>query len=85
VRTTLTIDDDIALMLERENHRKHEPMKQTINRMLRLGLSNATSSQKRKRIEVQPLDLGISAEKWQQWKGKSIHEILEEAEEPSLR
>jgi hypothetical protein len=85
VRTTVTFDEDVADQLERENHRAHEPMKQTINRVMRVGLANAVPPQKRKRFVVKPLDLGTTPEQWERWKDLSIQEILDEAEEGYLR
>ena len=82
MRTTLTIDDDIARLIEQENHLHREPMKVTINRLLRSGLAQAATTIERKPFIVKPLDLGLSAEQWAQWNGKSIHEILEEVEGP---
>lgn len=85
MRTTLTIDDDVTTLLQRENRRAAEPMKQTVNRMLRAGLAQAAKPAKRKRFVVKPLDLGTTPEQWAAWSGKSIHEILEEAEGPDAR
>jgi hypothetical protein len=82
VRTTLTIDDDIAAQLERENRRAGEPMKQTINRLLRCGLNSVRQPSKPKRFVVKPLDTGITRKQWAAWEGKKLEEILEEAERP---
>jgi hypothetical protein len=60
-------------------------MKQTVNRVLRSGLLQASKPSPRKRFIVKPLDLGISAEQWEAWSGKSIHEVLEDAEGSSAR
>jgi hypothetical protein len=85
VRTTLTIDDDVATLLEKENRRAGEPMKQTVNRVLRSGLVQAANPAKPKRFVVKPLDLGITREQWAKWGDKSIWQILEEAEGPLAR
>ncbi|MCA9518217.1 MAG: hypothetical protein KC635_24940 [Myxococcales bacterium] len=38
MRTTLTIDDDVARLLKARQHRKQQDFKQTVNEILRLGL-----------------------------------------------
>lgn len=80
MRTTLTIDNDIAVLLERENRRAGEPMKQTVNRLLRSGLNHVNRPAKPKRFVVKPLDLGTTREQWAAWEGRKLEEILEEAE-----
>lgn len=54
-------------------------MKQTINRILRCGLTCHASTAP-KRFVVKPLDLGITAEQWARWEGRKLEEILDEAE-----
>jgi hypothetical protein len=39
MRTTLTLDDDVAALLEAEERRTHKPFKQVVNDALRRGLS----------------------------------------------
>ncbi len=39
VRTTLTLDDDVAAKLRAEARRSGEPFKQIVNRVLRTGLN----------------------------------------------
>jgi len=85
VRKTLTIDEDVARLLEKENRRAAEPMKQTVNRVLRCGLAQAAKPVKPKRFVVKPFDLGITREQWAKWSGKSIWEIIEETEGPLAR
>jgi len=80
VRTTLTLDDDVAALLEKENHRANEPMKQTVNRVLRSGLTVAANPPKPKRFVVKPFDTGLTAEDWKKWGGMTIEDILDEAE-----
>jgi len=58
VRTTLTLDDDVAALLKKEVRKSREPFKQIVNRYLRLGL--ATSKQPpRKPFKVTPLNLNL--------------------------
>ena len=39
MRTTLTLDDDVAAKLKAEARKSGEAFKQTVNRILRLGLN----------------------------------------------
>lgn len=43
MRTTLTIDDDIAALLERERERTGESLREVTNRLLRRGLQHGPS------------------------------------------
>lgn len=85
MRRTLTIDDDLDALLERENKKTHEPMKQTINRVLRAGLGVKARTSKLKRFVVQPLDTGVTRKDWERWDGMKIEEILDEAERGAAR
>jgi hypothetical protein len=82
VRTTLTLDDDVAALLQKENRRANEPMKQTVNRALRSGLTQAASPRKPKRFVVKPFDTGITAAQWKTWGETKIEETLDRAERP---
>ena len=58
MRTTLTIDDDIADFL-REQSRLHEKsFKQVVNETLRRGMSPAANEKPRKPFKVKPLPGG---------------------------
>lgn len=59
MRTTLTIDDDVALLLRREIKRSGEPLKQTVNRCLRVALTSASSKTVAKPFKVTPIDLQL--------------------------
>ena len=83
MRTTLTLDDDVAALLEKENRRAGEPMKQTVNRVLRSGLTVAANPPKPKRFVVKPFDTGLTSEQWRKWEGMKIEDILEEVERPA--
>jgi hypothetical protein len=85
VRTTLTLDEDVAKQLEKENLRAGEPMKQTVNRVLRYGLAQAANPAKPKKFVVKPIEGLTTPEQWAKWSGKSIWEILEEVEGPLAR
>ena len=58
MRTTLTIDDDIAALLKKESRRSGQPFKQVVNRYLRAGLTTHEKPA-RKPFKVTPINLGL--------------------------
>jgi len=78
VRTTLTIDDDVAALLSKEVRKSGEPFKQVVNRYLRLGLT-ASKQPVRKAFKVMPIDLGLPRE------FDKVEELLEYLEGPEHR
>jgi hypothetical protein len=58
VRTTLSIDDDVASLIKKEMRRSGAPLKTVVNRLLRLGLM-ASKQQGRKSFVVTPRKLGL--------------------------
>jgi hypothetical protein len=58
VRTTLTLDDDVAALLNKEARKSGEPFKQIVNRFLRLGLV-ASKQSAPKPFKVTPINLGL--------------------------
>jgi len=69
-------------MLEKENRRTGEPMKQTINRVLRSGLTHAAKPAKPKRFVVKPIQgLRLPAA----WTSGSVQELIEIVEGPGTR
>jgi hypothetical protein len=59
VRTTLTIDDDIAKLVEQEQRRSGDSFKSTVNSLLRLGLNASRNPQPKKRFVVTPRKMGL--------------------------
>ncbi len=56
MRTTLTLDDDLARELREEARRSGRPFKNVVNEMLRRGLSAGVEPGRRpKRFRVRPL------------------------------
>ena len=53
MRTTLTLDPDVARLLEEEAHRQRKPFKQVVNEAIRRGLS-PRSSPRAGRYRVRP-------------------------------
>ena len=56
MRTTLTLDDDVARMLDEEAHKQRRPFKQVVNDALRRGLSSKHSRTPAGRYRVRPHD-----------------------------
>lgn len=63
MRTTLTIDDDVAALLEAERRRSGESLKSQINALLLAGLAAKRHAGPPKRFAVKPLamDLGLGS------------------------
>jgi hypothetical protein len=59
VRTTLTIDDDIAAKLNAEMKRSGRSLKDTINRALRIGLSVQRELKSSSSFKVRSKPLGV--------------------------
>lgn len=58
MRTTLSLDDDVARQLDRESRRSGASFKQVVNHFLRLGLM-AAKRPVRKPFVVTPRNLGL--------------------------
>jgi hypothetical protein len=57
VRTTLTLDDDIAAKLEAEARRTGLSFKETVNTILRIGIASRRGRLPRAPFKVKPLQL----------------------------
>lgn len=60
MRTTLTLDDDVAHLLRQQMRRSGYSFKQAVNHFLRLGLMSSGRRPK-KPFEVTPRKLGLPA------------------------
>ena len=58
MRTTLTIDDDVAATLKESSRRSGKPFKQLLNETLRAGLQAQRTPPEAKRYRVHPRSLG---------------------------
>ncbi|MGH9494892.1 MAG: hypothetical protein ACRD3B_07850 [Candidatus Sulfotelmatobacter sp.] len=76
MRTTLTIDDDVAALLKKEIRKSGEPFKQVVNRFLRLGLT--VKEAPRKPFKVKPWNLQLPP-------FTKVEELLEKLEGPEHR
>src|SRR4051812_1056086 len=59
VRTTLTLDDDVAAKLREEVRKTGKSFKEVVNQSLRTGLNTPTPSPTRKRFSVKARPLGL--------------------------
>ncbi len=57
MRTTLTLDDDLARLVQDEARRSGDSFKGTVNQLLRLGLTASRKPEKTKRFVVTPVAL----------------------------
>lgn len=57
MRTTLTLDDDVAAKLEAEARRTGLSFKETLNTMLRIGLAAKRGRLPRPAFKIKPLPL----------------------------
>jgi len=79
MRTTISLDDDVAAKLKAETRRTGRPFKQVVNDLLRLALNRPRSTPQREPFRVVARDLGalrtgLSLD--------SVSELLEHAEGP---
>ena len=58
MRTTLTLDEQIAKALKAAAHRSGKPLKQVVNETLRAGLAAGRSSGRARPYRVKPASLG---------------------------
>lgn len=61
MRTTLTIEDDLALILQRESRQKGLPFKQIVNAALRRGLTQGDGTRSVPRVVTRPHAFGFKA------------------------
>jgi hypothetical protein len=58
MRTTLTLDDDVAAKLKAESRRAGRPFREIVNETLRHGLATRRVSAQRPAFKIAPRDLG---------------------------
>lgn len=58
MRTTLTLDDDVAAKLKAESRPAGRPFRETVNEMLRRGLPSRRASAPRPPFKIAARDLG---------------------------
>ena len=82
MRTTLTLDDDVAARLQAEARRTGKPFKTVVNEHLRLGLAQRRQLRAAPDLELDAVDLGGP----QPGLGyDNVAELLESIEGPNRR
>jgi hypothetical protein len=59
MRTTLTLDDDVAAKLKAESRRASRPFREIVNETLRRGLESRRAAAQQQTFKVTARDLGI--------------------------
>ena len=80
MRTTLSLDDDVARLLDKESRRTGASFKEIVNRFLRLGLM-ASKQPPRKPFTVAPRKLGLPPG----LNYDNVAQLLDELEGPAHR
>ena len=81
MRTTLTIDEDVANLLKKEVRRSGEPLKQAVNRLLRSGLAHAAKPAKLPRFQVRSRKIGVPSD----WFDGSTQDLFDRLDGPTAR
>ena len=81
MRTTLTIDDDVARLVQQEVRRSGGSFKGTVNDLLRQGLVARRKPQRKKRFVVTPkaVNTGLGT------RYRKVSELLEALDGPMYR
>jgi hypothetical protein len=81
VRTTLTLDEDVALRLAQEVRRSGRSFKDVVNDLLRTALRSRRERERRRPFRVAARDLGLR----EGLDYASVGDLLEQIEGPSHR
>lgn len=60
MRTTLTLDDDVAQFLKEQSRLKDKPFKQVVNETLRRGMAPGAPQPERPRFRIDPNRSGLA-------------------------
>ena len=60
MRTTLTVDEDVAYLINEEMRRSGQSFKETVNQLLRIGIQSARHPAAKPYV-VQPVPMGLPA------------------------
>lgn len=80
MRTTLTLDDDVAAKLRAEARKSGEPFKQIVNRVLRTGLNVRAQAASLPPYRIKARSLGSPGFNYDK-----VWQLIEEAEGPYHR
>lgn len=82
MRTTLTLDEDVATKLKAESRRAGRPFREIVNETLRRGLTSRPGAARRRAFKVTARDLGDLK---QGLALDNIAALLEQVEGPGFR
>jgi plasmid stability protein len=82
MRTTLTLDDDVAAKLKAESRRAGRSFRDVVNETLRRGLASQRASSRRQPFKVEARDLGHLKPAFSL---DNVAELIEQVESPALR
>lgn len=80
MRTTLTLDDDLAAALKERARKSGRPFKELVNSTLRMGLEAALSPPAPRRYRLEPSSLGRTRNDIDLDKALAMADALEDAE-----
>lgn len=78
MRTTLTLDPDVAELLEQETHRLRKPFKRVVNEALRRGLTRSVRSSTKVRV------IGYESQLMPGFDAGRLNALADELEDASL-
>ena len=81
MRTTLTLDDDVAAKLKAESRRAGRPFRDIVNDTLRRGLASRRATAQRQPFKIVARDLGLK----QGLSLDNVWELIEQVEGPLHR
>jgi hypothetical protein len=80
MRTTLTLDDELAAALKAKAARTRQPFKVVVNEMVRLGLLASEAPPSPRAYRLEPSSLGEPRPEYDLTKALGVAEQLEDAE-----
>ena len=80
MRTTLTIDHDVEALLRQRLRATGEPLKQAVNKYLRLGMQAEAKAPKIKPFKVKPFTHGLPSH----WDYTKPSELIDKLDDPSF-
>ena len=81
MRTTLTIDEDIAVQIEELRRRNGYSLKKAVNQLLREGLRSEARPMKSKRFRTKPTRLGLKPG----YDATKLNQLADELEAEAIR
>jgi plasmid stability protein len=82
MRTTLTLDDDVAAKLKAQARRSGRAFRDVVNDMLRRGLTSVKETQPSNKFKVTPCDFGAMAPGLSL---DSVAKLIDQVEGPQAR